>query len=70
MTRLVGIASRLVVLGAYGALIALVLPAAGQQSTPASPADGHTVHVTALTWWPAKSWDRTIITAKCSRTNR
>jgi hypothetical protein len=47
MTRLVGIASKLIVLGAFGALIALVLPAAGQQNTLASPADGHTVHVTA-----------------------
>lgn len=47
MTRLVGIASPLVALGAFGALIALVLPAAGQQSAPASPADGHTVHVRA-----------------------
>lgn len=47
MTRLVRISSTLIVLGAFGVLIALVLPAAGQQKTPASPADGHTVHVKA-----------------------
>ena len=47
MTRLGAIASKLIVLCALVALTALVVPADGQQPTPSSPADGHTVHVTA-----------------------
>ncbi|MGH9367063.1 MAG: DUF1264 domain-containing protein [Thermoanaerobaculia bacterium] len=41
MTRIDG------VLGALGVLVVVAAPATGQEAKPASPADGHTVHVTA-----------------------
>jgi hypothetical protein len=37
----------LTILGSLGVLVLLAAPAAGQEAKPASPADGHTVHVTA-----------------------
>jgi hypothetical protein len=33
--------------GIFSGLVSLVAPAAGQEAKPVSPADGHTVHVTA-----------------------
>ena len=33
--------------GIFGVLVSLIAPAAGQEPKPVSPADGHTVHVTA-----------------------
>src|SRR5712691_582212 len=37
----------LMILGALAFLVLLAAPVAGQEAKPASPADGHTVHVTA-----------------------
>src|SRR5712691_12832411 len=41
MSRIVG------VLGALGVLVVVAAPATGQEAKMASPADGHTIHVTA-----------------------
>ena len=38
---------RFSVLGTLGVLVAVATPAAAQEAKMASPADGHTVHVTA-----------------------
>jgi len=35
------------ILGALGVFVTVAAPATGQEAKPASPADGHTVHVTA-----------------------
>lgn len=47
MNRLFAVLSKLAALCAFVGLTTMVLPAGGQQQTPASPADGHTIHVTA-----------------------
>ena len=46
MTHLNTMLSRLTLVGALGVLVAVAIPAPGQEKK-ASPADGHTVHVTA-----------------------
>jgi len=39
------------VLGLCGVLIAAAAPATNPAGNTATPADGHTVHVTPRTWW-------------------
>jgi hypothetical protein len=43
----VSVSRMLRVLGVLGLFVTVVVPATGQEGRPASPADGHTIHVTA-----------------------